>query len=622
MQRRSDNCILFEGAIAVALKSTPMIDMENRPPLAARPLFNPMRLALSLCIVLLVALLSRAMTFNRVFERDPEGCGAYYGQLARNYFRFPVISTAAVPINNLGDASHSTRRQFVFYPNHPPLLPLLVAGTYAVCGWDARSNNIPPDWQSRLSSSLFTVALTLSIFTLLYRRVSDRAAIIGGVLFSLLPMTLMFGSQPDVISPQLCFFTLWTVVAYLKFSAAPSLKTLLFLIAMFLPAVATDWPAFYLLPVLCTHYAMTHHPRRWGWIIAFGLSGCAIFLGLYYQAVFVTHDWHWMGKLIERRALSSESDRGTQITLTGWIDQALRQHAIGNISWPVFALMIAWAIRRLVPTRIKTANSSLQYPGERQGEGSSISTQRPHVSQDHNVPLPTSPRVRREASENANSLVWLMLAWAVVHVVVGRQGVFVHEWWWWPLAPGAVMAAALMLEELLQSQYMRPMRSAIAISILAIALLAFGMVNASVVHAKLSRPSVIVQNDLNYSLPELGDAIRAAAPLNGCVMLAESDETLGLWFYADRPIKRFVWYPEKFEERLSDPWSDLPFGLFQKWTDPPVAMILPKAFVSAVPKLKDYLDGNFPSTETTKFISYDLTRPKDIQGRILMPTDD
>jgi len=114
-------------------------------------------------LVMLIALGTRCLTtINRPFQRDPEGCGAFYGTLARNYFRYGMTRTFAVPIQNIG----VNREEPVFYPNHPPLLPLLVAGTYAVCGWNPTSGDVPPDWQTRLSTTLATLACTATIFVI------------------------------------------------------------------------------------------------------------------------------------------------------------------------------------------------------------------------------------------------------------------------------------------------------------------------------------------------------------------------------------------------------------------------------------------------------------------------
>src|SRR5438552_17715452 len=99
-----------------------------------------------LSMVMLVAIGTRCLTIDRPFHRDPEGCGCFYGTLARNYLRYGITRYFAVPIQSIG----VTPGEPVFYPNHPPLLPLLIASVYRVCGWNAWDGSVPPGWQTRL----------------------------------------------------------------------------------------------------------------------------------------------------------------------------------------------------------------------------------------------------------------------------------------------------------------------------------------------------------------------------------------------------------------------------------------------------------------------------------------
>ena len=43
-------------------------------------------------------------------------------------------------------------------------------------------------------------------------------------------------------------------------------------------------------------------------------------------------------------------------------------------------------------------------------------------------------------SSPSKPLIALLLCWTACTYLVGRQGVFVHEWWWWPLSAGAAMS--------------------------------------------------------------------------------------------------------------------------------------------------------------------------------------
>ena len=78
-------------------------------------------------LIILFALAVRIATIDREFARDPEGCGSFYGLLARNYWRYDCHTTLGVPVQSMGVHASPT-----FYPNHPPLVPLLIAATFGI----------------------------------------------------------------------------------------------------------------------------------------------------------------------------------------------------------------------------------------------------------------------------------------------------------------------------------------------------------------------------------------------------------------------------------------------------------------------------------------------------------
>ena len=105
----------------------------------------------------------------------------------------------------------------------------------------------------------------------------------------------------------------------------------------------------------------------------------------------------------------------------------------------------------------------------------------------------------------------------------------------------------------------------------------------------------------------MGDAIRAAAPFNHAVMLAESDESLGLWFYADRPFKQNVWDPATFEHRMTDGRCDLQFKLTEPWHDRPAAVIVPS--IRGRSEVAYRISGcAISEAETSKFITYNIEK--------------
>src|SRR5689334_5016722 len=88
------------------------------------------------------ALAVRLAFIDRPFHRDPEGCAAFYGVLARNYIRRPIAQTYGVPVQNMGRTNPPA-----FYGHHPPLVPMQIAAVYWLCGFRANSTWLPPDWQ-------------------------------------------------------------------------------------------------------------------------------------------------------------------------------------------------------------------------------------------------------------------------------------------------------------------------------------------------------------------------------------------------------------------------------------------------------------------------------------------
>ncbi|MBV8780972.1 MAG: glycosyltransferase family 39 protein [Phycisphaerae bacterium] len=506
-------------------------------------------------LLIVAASAYRLVYLNHPFQRDPEGCGSFYGLLARNYLRWPMSLTLGVPVESLG-VRHGAP---FFYPNHPALLPLFIAAVFKLFG--------AGEWQTRLPSAAFTIACGALIYHLLRPRAGARAGLLAMFFFLTTPMALLFGGQPDVINSQLVFFILLSIAAYLKFWESASIRSLGLLVLAFAPAAFTDWPAFFLVVVIGVHFICTRPIERWRWIIAFGLITVVLFAIPYGQGILVTHDLHWMGRFVERRTISNVADRTGSFTMIGWIHNAIVRHAYGRHNGPVLPLMIAWIICAFT-----------------------IWKRRPETR-----------------------LISLTLCWAALHVIVGRQGVYVHEWWWWPLTPGAAMAAGVAFDRAIawhddRTRTTSGPRIDIPIYVL---LLAFAAFNVYSVNSEWVNPKQItnVKDPLNYSLREIGDAIRSSAPENTAVMIGEDDNSLSLWFYADRPLVQQIWDPLTLQTKIAAKETDIPFrGVEQEWTGPVSAYVLPRVYIS--PKMQpmiDWLDARYPRIELKKFLAWKLS---------------
>ena len=474
-----------------------------------------------LAAVVLVAAGVRLATLDAPLGRTSEGTSALYGLLSRNYQKTPLDHANGVPV--LGhvapDASPTSAAPPTLYHHHPPLVPLLVAAVHALAGHDPTG---PPaaECHVRLPAALFT----LGCLPLLYRSAArrPRAGVLAAAVFVALPITMVFGGMADVVGAQLVFFVLLSTLAYRRLWRAPTVGNLALLCLAFAPAAWTDWPAFYLCPVLAAHWALTRPARTWGWFAAFGGFACLAFALAYAQIALAAGDWGWMAALFLRRAAGEVADSGEPLTLASWLRAALWEHGVTYHTPIVFALLTAWLAGFAWRRR------------ERRGQVAAV----------------------------------VLAGWAALHVAVGRQGVFVHEWWWWPVAPAAALAAGLVLDRL-------PRRRTVD------GALAAGVVLLGVYSGVRFLPELRENKPAAYALPEIGAAVRAAAEPGEAVMVADEATAIGLWYYADRPLKIRVWTPADAAARRADGAVDLPFGLTQAWPAPARVAVVPVAYLDS-----------------------------------------
>jgi hypothetical protein len=196
-------------------------------------------------------------------------------------------------------------------------------------------------------------------------------------------------------------------------------------------------------------------------------------------------------------------------------------------------------------------------------------------------------RARDRRPQPGAPVALLLLAWAFLHVLIGRQGVYNHEWWWWPLTPGIAVASALLVDGSLD----RPStsRSLPAVATLAIAL--FAVWTTRNAYGELFRSH---QQD-PFTTMELGRAIQIAAPEpNDMAMLAWSGDDPELWFYGDRPLQTDIWTVDDFTTRRSGAYADLVFGDLQPWPAPATGLVFPAGGRSTLPGLHTYLVARYP----------------------------
>ena len=215
----------------------------------------------------------------------------------------------------------------------------------------------------------------------------------------------------------------------------------------------------------------------------------------------------------------------------------------------------------------------------------------------------------------------LLLAWGVLHVLVGRQGVLNHDWWWWPLTPGLVMAAALMMDRVCAAVERGRARLVPRTSAgVAVLLVAFGVVTTRGEFHSLLTPRIFNGGITQYSIVDYGNAIRAAAPPGKAVIIADTEATVSLWYYGDRPLMLALddtdlWDVPGILRRIDNPErTDLPFDYSEKpWREAPAAFIMPAVYGDQLKQFVADLRATFeplalPDGLNEKFLAFDLRR--------------
>jgi len=338
-----------------------------------------------LALVLVYAATFRILTLNRPFDYDAEGSGSLNAVLARSYLRFDFGQTHGMPVLSL-DPGRAT--PIVFYPDHPPLVPLLIMPFYRAFGVG--------EWQTRLPIAMATIGAIWVLYQLLATFASPRTGVIAAAVFALTPMTLYFGGFADVVGTPLMLCCLIAVLGYLRFHTAPGLRTCGEAVAAFIPAAICDWPAYVLIPVFAVHYLVTRPRRDWPWMVGFAVTGCALFAALYAYITLATHeDWTWMIDLFARR---SALVGGRAYTRSAWMAAVLET----NRRYHTLPLLVV-------------AGTSMAVLA-----------------------------LRRGSSDEAR-VVWLLLAWALLYASIGAKALFDHEWAWMVFTPAFAASAALLI---------------------------------------------------------------------------------------------------------------------------------------------------------------------------------
>ena len=289
---------------------------------------------------------------------------------------------------------HHPTAPVVLYPDHPPLIPLLVAPFYAGFGVG--------EWQTRLPISIMTIAAVYVWYRLLALTATRRAGVAAAGVFAASPLILYFGGMPDVIGTPLILFILLSVLGYLRFHREPRLATFTPFLAALVLAGLCDWPAYVMAPIFVAHFMATRPRLEWPWILSFGVAASALFAAVYVYIALATHSpWTWMLPLFARH---STVGGVPPFTLMQWLGTAFALNRMLH----TLALIIACGLWLVI---------------------FGFRFRRP----------PAGATVAR-----------LLIAWGVTCILIGNKAAYTHEFIWIFLTPGIAVSTALLIEGLFQ----------------------------------------------------------------------------------------------------------------------------------------------------------------------------
>ena len=340
--------------------------------------------------------------------------------------------------------------------------------------------------------------------------------------------------------------------------------------AFFLGAL-TDWPMFYLVPLLTLHQIWINpRPlvRRIRQVLPLVAAAALVLVVLVLWSEWAAPGFSFLDNLASRTF--GETDDHQPITLEAWIRWVFLHHYGWLHGWAMLALAGVGLVALIV--------------------------------------RPSSDGMSRRAT--TFTAPGLVLAWGGVHLVIGMQGNFQHEFWNIVVTPGLAMAAGWGAEVLFRliPRSLSHHRTAAAGAAGVMGLLYLGC-SARTAYEYWSAEYA---PNRGYSLKDLGCVIRGVSAEDDGILTSYSESIeypnwhAAAFWYADRQMRVSIFSVAAFERVLGAGPYDLQFGLTQPHGPAPKWFVLPPPHRSQLPELTQYLDARYPRTMIRGYSVYRL----------------
>jgi 4-amino-4-deoxy-L-arabinose transferase-like glycosyltransferase len=490
-------------------------------------------------LLLLVSSAIRLFLINRPFVPNNEGTATVIPVMhAVNFLRYGPLASGFAGVLNTGLAA---KENWTLYAHHPPLGPLLTAVVYWFVGVS--------EWSTRLVPSVFSIAATLLLYRIIARRYGLRAGFLAGCFYAGAPITIAFGGMPDYVNAHVVFFMLADVEVYMRWRETGKRSWLVWATLLFVMGALTDWPMFYLVPIVAAHYWISGG-RSFTRTAALAAVPCAV--------LYLVNSW--MESIEGRRAILYLLE--TRAIRIGW-GTWFREVVLGTIgplhTWPVVLLAGVYIVAAMVLD------------------------------------------VRRKFSRfGQQDFAAVLILIGGLHFVIARQGTG-QPWWAAVLTAPLALGAALGLEVLLKPIGVGTWASRFVVIAIVITFIGFSIPQAYV----LLRPWPYARS-IGYSMKDLGTIIRSISRPDEGVLTSNYFHEPTLWFYADRQLRLDILDVESLDDALAAGPYDLALGYAQKDGPPPHWFVMPPMHRKSLGRLVEVLDARFQRKEIDGFAIYRL----------------